>query len=74
MDQAANGHDQKKNEASFKPGPSSFVRHSAAGYMLEGYFDFVKRAVIIAVSARLGVGLALAIYLVKRWRRVRGQA
>ncbi len=44
------------------------LRTSAVRVMLDGYFDILRKAVILAVVLRLGVGAAVGLAL---WRRLR---
>lgn len=43
-------------------------RSSAVGIMLEGYYDLVRRAVLVALALRISTGAALFILLIRRFR------
>lgn len=47
------------------------IRSSAVRVMLEGYAEILRKAVILAVLLRLGVGVAVGLALWRRLRRVR---
>lgn len=46
------------------------IRSSAVRVMLEGYSEILRKAVILAVVLRLGVGVAVGLALWRRLRRV----
>ena len=62
----ATGSDWREGVHGKKSGQTGGTIYSAAGYVLDGYFEQIQRAVFVTLALRLVVGSAAALWF---WRR-----